>query len=61
MDDDDKVKKPPPHEVGMPIDTLSIEELEARIGLIEAEIVRLRAAIDARRSTRAAADSLFRR
>jgi uncharacterized small protein (DUF1192 family) len=60
MDDDDRVKKLPPHEVGMPIETMSVEELESRIGLLEAEIGRLRAAIDARRSTRAAADSLFK-
>jgi uncharacterized small protein (DUF1192 family) len=61
MDDDDSVKKLAPHEVGMPIETMSIDELEARIRQLEAEIGRLRAAIEARRDTRAAADLLFRR
>ena len=61
MDEDDIVKKPPAHEVGMPIDTLSVAELELRIGLLEAEIERLRAAIEARRQSRAAADSFFKR
>ena len=61
MDDDDTVKKPPAHAVGMPIDAMSAAELEMRIGLLEAEIRRLRAAIDARRQSRAAADSFFKR
>lgn len=60
MNDDDKVKKLPPHEVGMPIDAMSVDELETRIGLLEMEIGRLRAAIDARRHSKAAADSLFK-
>ena len=32
MFDDDEVKKPKGHEVGMPIDTMSVDELEERIG-----------------------------
>lgn len=58
--DDDGVKKVRGHEVGMPIDTMSVEELEERIALVKDEIARLEKAIDARRSTRAAADSLFK-
>jgi uncharacterized small protein (DUF1192 family) len=61
MDEDDRVRKLPPHEVGMSIETMSVEELETRIRLLEGEINRLRAAIDARLQTRAAADSLFKR
>ncbi|HEY0918380.1 DUF1192 domain-containing protein [Devosia sp.] len=61
MFDDDEVKRPKAHEVGMPIDAMSVEELEARIGLLEGEIARLRQAIAARHQTRAAADSLFKR
>ena len=57
---DDAISKPKAHEVGMPIDTLSVEELNARIGQLEAEIVRLRAAIEARGATRLAADSVFK-
>jgi uncharacterized small protein (DUF1192 family) len=61
MDEDETVKKPPAHAVGMGIDTMSEAELEMRIGLLEAEIQRLRAAIEARRQSRAAADAFFKR
>jgi uncharacterized small protein (DUF1192 family) len=44
----------------MPIDTMSVEELTERIGLLEAEIARLRAAIVARGATRKAAESAFK-
>lgn len=58
---DDEVRKPKGHEVGMPVDAMSVEELEQRIALLRDEIVRLEQAIAARRNTRAAADSLFKR
>jgi uncharacterized small protein (DUF1192 family) len=57
---DDEVKKPKGHEVGIPIDTMSVEELGDRIGLLEGEIERLKAAIAARQKTRSAADALFK-
>lgn len=60
MFDDEEVKKPKAHEVGMPIDTMSVGELEERIALLRSEITRLEQAIGARRNTRAAADSLFK-
>lgn len=60
MFDDDEVKKPQGHEVGMPIDTMSVEELEERIAMLRGEIARLEQAIAARKNTRAAADSLFK-
>ena len=60
MFDDDEVKKPKGHEVGMPIDTMSVAELEERINLLKGEISRLEQAIAARKNTRAAADSLFK-
>ncbi|UJW87382.1 DUF1192 domain-containing protein [Devosia sp. SL43] len=59
MDDED-IKKPKAHEVGMAIDTMSVEELTDRISLLEGEIARLRVAIDARGATRKAADSIFK-
>jgi uncharacterized small protein (DUF1192 family) len=59
MDDED-IKKPRTHEVGMVLDAMSVEELSERIGLLEAEIARLRAAIEARGATRKAAESVFR-
>jgi len=60
MFDDEPVKKPKGHEVGMPIDTMSVEELTDRIAMLEAEIARLQAAIAARQKTRSAADALFK-
>ena len=36
MFDDEPVKKPKGHEVGMPIDTMSVEELSERVGLLAA-------------------------
>ena len=58
--DEDLPRKKLTHEVGMPIDTMSVEELRARIGLLETEIGRLRDAIAAREKTRSAAESMFK-
>ena len=60
MFDDDQVKKPKGHEVGMNIETMSVEELTDRIALLEGEIVRLRAAITARQKSRNDANSVFK-
>ena len=57
---DEEISKPKGHEVGMSIDTMSVEELTERITLLEAEIVRLRAAIEASNATRKAADAAFK-
>ena len=60
MFEDDQVKRPKGHEVGMPIETMSVEELNDRIALLKAEIARLEQAIGARQKTRSEADSLFK-
>ena len=60
MFDDEGNKKSRGHEVGMPIETMSVGELEERIDLLRNEISRLEQAIAARRNTKAAADSLFK-
>lgn len=60
MFDDDQAKRPKAHEVGMPIDTMSVEELNERIALLRSEIARLEQAIGARQKTRSEADSLFK-
>ncbi|HZY49693.1 MAG TPA: DUF1192 domain-containing protein [Devosia sp.] len=60
MFDDDEVKKPKGHEVGMNIERMSVDELTDRIGLLEGEIARLKAAIEARQKTKNAADALFK-
>ena len=52
--------KPKGHDIGMILDAMSIEELEARIGLLEAEIARLRQAIAERQKQRSAAEALFK-
>lgn len=60
MFDDDDVKKPRGHEVGMPIDSMSVEELTERIAMLEGEIERLRAAIAARQKHKTEAASVFK-
>jgi uncharacterized small protein (DUF1192 family) len=57
---DEEIKKPKGHEVGMPIDTMSMEELNERIALLEDEIRRLKEAINDRGATRKAADAAFK-
>ena len=58
--DEEAVDRPKAHVVGMDIETMSVAELNERITLLEAEIVRLRAAIAARGATRQAAESIFK-
>lgn len=60
MFDDAPQKKLSPHEVGMLLDAMSVEELNERIGLLEAEIERLREALAARQKTKSAAQALFK-
>ena len=54
-------KKPPEIVLGEDLSAKSEHELVARIDALEAEIGRCRDAIMARKSTRAAADSVFRK
>ncbi len=58
--EEDVVKKPSTHEVGEPLDALSVAELENRIALLEGEIGRLRQAIAAKSKSRADAEAAFR-
>jgi uncharacterized small protein (DUF1192 family) len=60
MDADEPRKIIRTHEVGMPIDTMSADELRERISMLEAEIVRLRDAIAAREKSKNAAASIFK-
>ena len=60
-DDDDAPKKPVTHEVGAKLDTLSVDELRARIELLKAEIERLDAAIRHKSASRDAAEGFFKR
>jgi uncharacterized small protein (DUF1192 family) len=43
------------------LDLHAVEDLEARIALLEAEIARIRAHMDRKKAGRAAADALFAR
>ncbi|MDL2401174.1 DUF1192 domain-containing protein [Rhizobium mayense] len=58
--DDDRPKKPSAHEIGSDLSLLSVDELKARIALMQAEIARLEAEIATKASGRKAAESLFR-
>ena len=65
LDDEDpfgmaRRKAPAAHEIGEPLDALSVEELEARIALLQGEIARLEEARGAREATRRAADAFFK-
>lgn len=60
MDADEPRKVIRTHEVGMPIDTMSVDELAERIAMLEAEIARLRDAIAAREKSKSAAAAVFK-
>ena len=61
MDDDDRPKKKVTHEIGQDLALLSVEELVARMTLLQEEIARLEADMVKKRATRAAADQFFKR
>ena len=60
MDEEIIAKKSGLHQVGMALDTLSIDELEARIGLLKKEIERLRLEIKKKDDTKSAAENVFK-
>jgi uncharacterized small protein (DUF1192 family) len=59
--DDDRPSKKPAHEIGADLSMLSVDDLDARIGLLKEEIVRLEAERDRKQAGRTAADNFFRR
>lgn len=59
--DDEPKKKPLAHEIGQDLSLLSVGELDERIGLLKAEIVRLEAELAAKGTTKSAAEALFKR
>ncbi|HWK40075.1 MAG TPA: DUF1192 domain-containing protein [Hyphomicrobium sp.] len=63
MDWDDIVPKSPKTGlvIGESLETLSVIELEARIGALEAEIVRVRRELEAKRRHEEAASALFKK
>ena len=52
--------KPAAHEVGQDLSTLSVAELDERIGLLEREVGRLREARARKEASRAAASAFFK-
>jgi uncharacterized small protein (DUF1192 family) len=61
IDEDDRPQRKIAHEIGQDLTLLSVEELDARIGLLRQEIARLEADIAKKRATRTAADQFFKR
>jgi uncharacterized small protein (DUF1192 family) len=59
--DDDRPRKPAKAAPGEDLTLLSLEELDERIAIYRAEIERLERDIAAKRQSRQAADSFFRR
>ena len=60
FDDEDRAKPRPDLVIGEDLDAISIEELEKRITLLEAEISRLRTEIVSKQGTRASAENFFK-
>jgi uncharacterized small protein (DUF1192 family) len=60
-DDELPLKKKTVHEIGVDLALLSVEELLERITALKDEIVRLEAAVTAKKASRASADQFFKR
>jgi uncharacterized small protein (DUF1192 family) len=61
LEDDDRPRKKPSHEIGQDLALLSVEELTDRIALLNDEVARLRGALEKKRASRSAADQFFKR
>ena len=62
-DDDDPFARPRKkavHEIGEPLDAISVGELGERIALLREEIIRLEAAMKAKEASKAAASLFFK-
>ena len=60
VDDEDRPKKKIAHDIGQDLALLSVEELNERIALLQAEIERLQAAVTSKRASRDAAAQFFK-
>ncbi|MFA6266247.1 MAG: DUF1192 domain-containing protein [Pseudolabrys sp.] len=61
FDDDDRPKKKISHEIGQDLSLISVDEITARIALLQDEIKRLEADKAQKHAKRAAADQFFKR
>ncbi|WP_332681479.1 DUF1192 domain-containing protein [Bosea sp. (in: a-proteobacteria)] len=59
--DDDRPAPKRAHEIGQDLSQLSVAEIDERIALLEAEIVRLGEARTKKNASRSAADSFFQK
>jgi uncharacterized small protein (DUF1192 family) len=60
IEDDDKPRRKISHDIGQDLSLLSVEELNERIALLNAEIERLQAAVARKRASKDAANSVFK-
>jgi uncharacterized small protein (DUF1192 family) len=60
LDEDDKPKKKVSHEIGQELGLLSVDELKARVKLLQDEIARLEANMKAKQASRSAANQFFK-
>lgn len=60
MDNDDLPKLKRDHIVGENLDTISVDELNARVAILAAEIKRLEAEVVKKQSSKSAADAFFK-
>ncbi len=60
IEDEPQRKKPAAHTVGEDLTRLSEDELSARIGILRDEMVRIEAALAAKKASRSAAASFFK-
>ena len=60
IEDDERPKKRVSHEIGQDLSQFSVEELAARIELLNGEIARLQSSMNLKRATRDAADRFFK-
>ena len=61
LDEDDRPKRKPAHEIGQDLSLLSVEEISDRIALLNGEVARLQTALEKKRASRSAADQFFKR
>jgi len=61
LEEDDRPKRKPVHEIGQDLALLSVEELNDSISLLNDEVARLRTALEKKRASRSAADHFFKR
>jgi uncharacterized small protein (DUF1192 family) len=60
IEDDDKPRRKISHDIGQDLSLLSVEELNARVALLTAEIERLQLAAAKKRASRDVANSVFK-